>query len=308
LKLISERSHVATLQGDFQFVDGAAAYRESLKIVELSINKASTFYGFCDFHDASLFPQLDHLDFSNPSKFFGQLIYRAAAFEKYRKLVAVDFSDQVRLLDKGADRLEQEWVQFQANLQKWSHSEGLKNLNHLLKGIEAIYRARSFDQIDYSYFVTERRLPFAGIGFFQPSMSMDGKVLQRVNIMLQHELFHSSPHAESVCIAAIPMKSSTLLCLCALPGQAKSRKFMDSVCTANGREVSAFLGAMMLSIENVYFTPSYLRALSEHSLALLKHLSSLGIAEDLRESDIRLARSVALFSDVAVVERATDSR
>src|SRR5438128_1642184 len=44
LKLISEHSHVAALQGDFHFVEDAESYYDTLRIVELSINKASTFY------------------------------------------------------------------------------------------------------------------------------------------------------------------------------------------------------------------------------------------------------------------------
>jgi hypothetical protein len=238
LRLISERSHVAAIQGNFQFVDSKDAYYQSLRIVEQSINKASTFYGFCSFHDAKFFLQLDRLNFRDPPLFFWQLMYRAAAFEKYRKVIAIDFTDQVRLLDKGASLLAQQQIQFDANFQKWSHGEGLKNLNVLLRSIEVICENQSLDQITYSYYITDRRLPFAGVGFFQPSMTMDGKALQRVNLVYRHELFRSSPLSESVCIAAIPMKSSTLLCLCSLRHQARSREFIESVRGEPGRVVS----------------------------------------------------------------------
>lgn len=305
LKLISERSHVAALQGDFHFVEDADVFRESLRIVELSINKASTFYGFCDFHDAKHFAHLDRLDLRDPRLFFWELAYRAVAFEKYRKVVAIEFADQVRLLDKGASFPEQKWIQFQANFQKWSHGEGLKNLDHLLKSIEDIYANQNFDQIAYSCLVTDRRLPFAGVGFFQPSMTMNGKVLQRVNLVFRHEIFRSVPASEAVCIAAIPMKTSTLLCLCALRHQKKSLEFIESMRNEDGKAVSLFLGAMLLSIENVYFMPSYLRTLGDHHLSLLKRLSSLGIAEDLDAGDVRVARSVSLFDDVSVTERLT---
>jgi len=302
LKLIAERSHVAAIKGDFGFVDGVQSYFDSLRIAEISINKASTFGGFCEFHDAKLFAELDRLYFRDRSIFFWQLVYRAAAYEKYQKIVAVDFTDQVRLLDKGASLAELQRVQFHANFQKWSHGEGLKNINILLNGIEDAYQAQAFDRISYCYFLTDRRLPFAGLGFFQPSMTMDGWSLQRVNLVFSHELFRSSPLSESVCIAAIPMKGSTLLCLCCLRHQSRSKEFIESI-RGSGKVVSLFLGAMMLSIENVYFTPSYLRRLSDESLSLLKRLSSLGIAEDVRQSDVVLARSVSLFDDVAVIER-----
>jgi hypothetical protein len=234
-----------------------------------------------------------------------QLAYRAAAYEKYSKVVAIEFSDQVRHLDKGEELPEQQWIQFQANFQKWSHGEGLKNLNLLLKSIEDIYEKRSFDQIAYSYFMTDRKLPFAGVGVFQPTMTMDGKALQRVSLVLRHELFRSSPRPESVCIAAIPMKSSTLLCLCALRHQTIAREFISSVDEGTARVVSLFLGAMMVSIENVYFTPSFLKNLGYGPMSLLKRLASLGIAEDIKESDVRMARSVTLFDDVTITEQET---
>jgi len=307
LRLIAERSHVAAIQGDFQFVRGVDSFYESLRIVDLSINKASTFYGFCDFHDAKNFTQLDRLDFSDPPQFFWQMLYRAVAFEKYHKVVVVDFSDQVRLLDKGANLSEQLQMQFEARFQKWSHGEGLKNLNLLLKTIENVGERRSFDEISYSYFVTGRRLPFAGVGCFQPSMTMDGEELQRVNRVLPHELFGSSAISESVCVAAIPMKSATLLCLCSLRRHTKAGKFMKSIMSKTERTASIFLGAMMLSIENMYFTPSYLKALSYVPISELKRLSSLGIAEDIKENDIRLARAVTLFDDVSIVDRGTSN-
>ena len=304
LKLIAERSHVAAIQGDFAFVQGAESYYESVRVLEISTNKASTFYGFCSFHDAKLFAQLDRLDLSDLSQFLWQLFYRATAHEKYRKIIAIDFADQVRLLDKGAGLPQQQQIQFEASLQKWCHSEGLRHLDLLLKTIEGVRASQTFDQISYTYFLTERRLPFAGVGCFQPSMALDGSVLQRVNGVLRHELFGSMLPTETVCIAAIPTKSSTLLCLCSLRSQTKATRFIKSIATQPERVASIFLGAMMLSIENVYFTPSYLRTLSPESMSTLRRLSSLGIAEDVKESDIRLARSVSLFDDVSIIDTA----
>lgn len=235
--------------------------------------------------------------------FFLQLIYRTAAFEKYCKVVAVDFADQARLLDKGTDLSNQLQTQFDARFQKWSYGQGLRNINLLLKTIESVYESRSFDQVTYSYFVTDRKLPFAGVGYFQPSMAFDGKVLQRVNMVLRHEIFGSTPVPDSLCIAAIPMKSSTLLCFCSLRSHARARSFMESFEAQHNGIVNLFLGAMMLSIENVYFTPSYLRALSHASLSHLKRLSSLGIAEDIKAGDIRLAKTISLFDDVSIIDR-----
>jgi hypothetical protein len=303
LKLIAERSHVAAVEGDFHFVRGREALYESLRVAEISTNKASTFRGFCSFHDAKLFAQLDRLDFRDPATFFWQLFYRAAAYEKYSKIIAVDFSDQVRLLDKGADRVIQQHVQFEANLAKWSNGEGLKKLDSLMKSLESICEAESLDQISYSYFLSDRRLPFAGVDCFQPSMTMDGHPLQRVNLILPEELFRFSPPIHSVCIAAIPMKSSTLPSLCCLRREEKARQFMESVSAETDHIVDLFLGAMMLSIENVFFTPSYLKALNKNSTSVLKRLFSLGIAEDIGVDDIRIARSLDLFKDVSIVER-----
>lgn len=305
LRLISERSHVAAIEGDFHFVNGSEDYYQSLRIVERSINKASTFYGFCSLHDAKCFPQLDRLDFSDPPLFFWQVMYRAAALEKYRKAIAVDFMEQVRLLDKGTRLPAQRQVQFDANFQKWSHGEGLNNLNVLLKSIEAVRKQQDFDQISYSYFTTDRRLPFAGVGLFQPSMTMNGKALQRVNLVYRHEWFGSLPQSESVCIAAIPMKSSTLLCLCSLRNHARSKEFIDSIRGDSGSVANLFLGAMMLSIENVFFTPSYLKTLGDRPMSLLKRLSSLGIAQDIKEADVRIANSVALFDRVSIIDQTT---
>jgi hypothetical protein len=134
-------------------------------------------------------------------------------------------------------------------------------------------------------------------------MTMDGMALQRVHLVFRDEIFHSVPFSEAVCIAAIPTRTATLLCLCALRRHKKSLEVIESVHGGGCNAVSLFLGAMLLSIENLYFTPSYLKTLGDSQLTLLKRLSSFGIAEDLNPSDVRMARSVDLFNNVPVVER-----
>lgn len=302
LKLISERSHVSEIRGDFPSIGGHHSYCETIDVVEVSINKASTFHGFCDLHDARLFAQLDRLDMGNPSLFFWQLFYRAVAFEKFRKLVAYEFADQARLLDKGTDIFVQRQIQFEASLDKWCHGETSKALTSLLRRLERIRERQAFSEVQYHYLVTDRVLPFAGAGCFQPSMTMDGQTLQRVNRIMRHEVFHSLPVTESVCMAAIPTPKSTLLCLCFFKNDQRAERFVQSIVKEGVSIPSRFLGAMMMSIENVYFLPSYLRQIDNVSLSLLKRLSSFGIGEDIRKEEAKLAGSLSLFDSVSIID------
>jgi hypothetical protein len=288
------------LQGDFHFVRDAKSFYHSLRIERISANKASTFNGFCDYHDTKSFDRLDNLDLSDPKLFFSQLMYRAVAFEKYRKLVAVEFSEEIHLLDKGRPLPDQMQIQFDAMFAKWSHGQGLAHLNLLFASIEKVLSSRNFDDVKYSYFVTDKKLPFAGIGVFQPSRGVDGEYLQRVNLIYHREIFGELAAPESVCIAAVPMATSTLLCLCALSRQKKALGFISSLIAQEEAFASRFLGVLLLSIENVYFMPSYINSIDPPSLAKLKRLSSLGIAEDLRAEDMDLAMSVDLFDDVSI--------
>jgi hypothetical protein len=303
LRLISERSHVAQIRGDFDFVAGHSSYFETIRIEEISINKASTFGGFCDRHDAQLFAELDRLDLTHPSKFCWQLYYRAVAFEKFRKLVAFEFSDCARSLDKGADMAAQLAIQSWVSFNKWCHGEMVGVLTSLLQTLESIRARGAFDDVQFCCFTTDRLLPFAGLGCFQPSATMDGKPLQRVNRIYRHELVHGRIPNESVCIAAVPMRSATLLCLCFLRRQMKAELFVKSIVERKEGLASRFLGLMMMSIENVYFRPSYLRTLDESSVAVLKRLHSFGIGEDVRPEEVELANSVSFFDSVSVVDQ-----
>lgn len=306
LGLIAENSHVSAVQGDFHFHRGADSYYESLRIISTSLNKASTFHGFCSYHDGHIFQQLDRLDLKDPPRFFWQLFYRAAAYEKYSKIVAVDFADQIRHLDKGTNVLEQQNVQFEANVNKWSHEEGLKKISSLLQSLEAILLKSSFGDVLFYYAATDRQLPFAGVGCFQPTVGIDGQILQRVNLILPKELFVYSPEIDSVCVAAIPTKSSTLLCFSALRSQKKATEFIKAFANEQQRVASLFFGMMMLSIENVYFRPSFLRGVNSQEMSILKRLSIMGIGEDLTPQDIPMARAISIFDDISIVRQASN--
>ena len=167
----------------------------------MSVNKASTFNGFCSFHDGALFRELDVIDLTNPQLFFWELFYRSTAFELFQKAVALDFSKEIRRLDKGMDRNRQIAIQFEADVHEYSHGEGLAGTSELLRVLETMRASNNFDGIFYKCYMTDRVLPFAGIGCFQPCRDINGKFLQRVNLIFREELFKVSRRPHSVCMA-----------------------------------------------------------------------------------------------------------
>jgi hypothetical protein len=301
LKRIAEESHLSKFEGDFQFVD-PKAFADTFHIARVSVNRASTFYGFCSFHDGTLFRELDLLKLDDLQLFLWQVFYRSVAFEVYQKRVALAFTNQVRLLDKGAGVREQRAIQFEADVQEYSHQEGLAGISTLLTSLEELRSRSVFSDIIYACYVTDRLLPFAGVGCFQPCRDVNGKFLQRVNLILREELFRSTRRPESVCIAAIPMQSATLLCLVTLRQYAKAVEYVDAFRLSVERTVSTFFGMMMLQTESVFFAPSFLTKMEEKRRRVLRTLSSLGVNDDLTAAHIGLGRSVDEFDDVQVVK------
>lgn len=145
LKLIQKNGHV---KGFGRNPDRLG--NEALVLRSFSINEASTFYGFCKFHDETLFREIDNEQFLPTSKQTYLITYRSIARELYAKIVAIDaVSDRLALINKIPDRVMREDRIFKFNSYAIGFKKGknilLNYTNEMITGI----KKSDFSDIDY---------------------------------------------------------------------------------------------------------------------------------------------------------------
>lgn len=98
LKLIARDGHVYAYKYSFYNVIKNQGFLEPELV---GINEASTFNGFCSFHDNEFFKNVENENFKERQDQCFSLGYRAAAMELYKKKASYSLSSLRRDLDRG---------------------------------------------------------------------------------------------------------------------------------------------------------------------------------------------------------------
>ena len=107
LKEIALNGHVlTTFKGAVSFKNGI-----EIKPKKIGIQKASTFTGFCSYHDKAIFQPIEDVDFSISEKNCFLVAYRAVSRELFVKQRSTGTFDLVKELDKGKSIEQQKEIQ-----------------------------------------------------------------------------------------------------------------------------------------------------------------------------------------------------
>jgi hypothetical protein len=144
----------------------------------IHINAASTFTGFCGFHDNSTFLEVETKPFSGNAEQSFLLGYRAIAKELFLKRAQLEQISFLRTCDKGRDASTQQLMQRDLDYWEEGVSAGAKEIEHHNK----IYE-RGLIGSDYSderfYIIELDHTPdFMCSGTTQPEYDFEGNLLQ----------------------------------------------------------------------------------------------------------------------------------
>lgn len=172
---IAEENHV--LSGR----DSRPGKRTTDILERIGINNASTFLGFCSYHDHFAFKSADTaLDISKEVAFL--LGYRALAYEIYMKIVSLPTLEMyANHLDAGQHFAKQVEIQQFLNGQKYTTRIAIEEHSRLKKEWDAILLSRDYSNVSWSSFCLDGLLPVVASGAFYPEYDFSGKRFQRLN-------------------------------------------------------------------------------------------------------------------------------
>lgn len=144
----------------------------------IPIKSASTFTGFCSFHDNSTFQAIENNPLQATEEHTFLLGYRAIAKEVFNKRAQLELITFQRTLDRGKDAGSQQYIQRYLDAWESGVSAGLKELEHHRQIYDKALVASDFSDEHY-YIIWLDQIPdFMCSGTVQPDYDFHGNLLQ----------------------------------------------------------------------------------------------------------------------------------
>jgi hypothetical protein len=177
LAAIAESNHVLSVKQGFYKVPHHAG---AIIPTRLSINKASTFPGFCSKHDSSLFRPAEYgaVAINNITAFL--LSYRAIAYELFAKEAAIRATPILQQSDKGRPFHDQCYCQDYIQTRLCGLKMGMHDIMRLKSRYGALYSTSAYNDFHFYAVIFSGVLPVVSCGAISPEYDFSGKSLQDV--------------------------------------------------------------------------------------------------------------------------------
>lgn len=240
---------------------------ENLPVAKLiGINTASTFTGFCSYHDNIIFEPIEKHPYQNTLQQVFLLGYRAISREFFNKKAQFDLIPFRLELDKGKSFQDQISVQDLAQTYNAGVILGLKDLLHHKSMYDQALLQSKFDDVYYYTVFLEQTPDIMCSGAIQVEYDFAGKVLQDLTTVdIAEYLTFSLLSTSSGGAAVFTWLGENLTCI----------ELIKSLHTFSDSEIPhAILRFCLDSFENIYISPSWWDSLNhEQKEILLKRVN-----------------------------------
>lgn len=177
LKKIARDGHVYGFAPSYE---NLAKYEGVLHPELLGINKASTFTGFCEFHDMKIFSPIENENFTGKKEQIFLLDYRAQARESFMKICQADTLNFLKDIDKGKSLDEQIEIQIMNHFYGKAVKAGVRDANIYKEKHEKILISKDYSELK-AYIVYFKKMPsvLCSAGIF-PECDFHGNSLQNI--------------------------------------------------------------------------------------------------------------------------------
>jgi len=204
---------------------------------------ASTFHGFCGYHDTNLFKEIENngFDIENDEHCF-LLSYRSFAKEYHAKIET----------NKGFGT--NEFFNTKENKEKqkqYIDGSGLaiRDMTIVKNKLNEALRNRTFDKLEYFTYSIEMTIPVAASSAISPSFSLDGTVLNKSNSL--EDVY------QNIIVTVLPTKTKTHVLLSYFPEDSRSVKYIDDIEKLNDYDLEKVISSILIGeIENTFISPT----------------------------------------------------
>lgn len=209
----------------------------------LGKKEASTFFGFCSYHDKVLFNEIENFptDIDDDKHLFLHS-YRSHAHEYHaKKEVLQAYQSDCKLTSIMSYPVLQSKID--------GSIIGLRDLGSVKDRFNDVLRNHRYSDLHYFAIVLDGFYPIACSTSFSPEYSIYDKA---INISNQESFIY-----ESVIMTVLPDKEGTIVILACLPEHTTSVKFIKEVESLTNKELKSIISSLIIGYaENTFFSPS----------------------------------------------------
>jgi hypothetical protein len=211
--------------------------------------EASTFRGFCQVHDASLFAPIETKPFIATEEQCFLLAYRAACHELHQKQSMWDHSPAMQgLWDRGMTPAEQTSVQAERRSFLGSVGWSLAQQIRLKQRMDRALGEKRFDDWQFAMFNLSGVAEIASTGMFSPNVDLAGNTIQK-------ELLFN---AQSLAFGTVVEDSATRIVFAWQKIEAAPRLFLDSLLSFDRKVIPHLLTQIIFAyVENTFFSRAW---------------------------------------------------
>ena len=257
---IQKNGKLSILEGDvnknkslYTFTNFISSEKSLIEeLVPLGKGEASTFFGFCDYHDTTLFSEIENnkFDFDNPKHLFLHS-YRAFAHSYHKKKEEFKLYDNIE-----NSKLKNIVSTFQKEIMQFGNKVSINELDRSKKYLDFAIENGHWENLEYIAYEKEGLFPIAVSSQLCPLVSYR-------NIPINNHLEYHIPF-ENLMLTFLPDLESTLAIIAAFPNQKKAIKLIEELNELNDLKLEyAITSLIIANCENSFFSPLFWNCLSK---------------------------------------------
>lgn len=287
LSVVTESGHVFSLVPDW----GQLFHKDKFVFKRKSAREASTFTGFCGYHDNNIFLELDNNEFDGSIRLTFLSAYRSLCREIFMKKGHLNTTHLGRAMDKGRSPDRQMFIQEIVSASSEGVNSALKELEELKDYFEVALKTSRYDEFAFANFHFGKQPDLVSAGGFNPSHDLSGQFLQNLDVDTQ---------TENVFFSILPDKSGFWASFLWLRKHSLMQRYVQDVET-NFCSPGGIYAVALSHVENTFLRPSFWDALPEVRKAGFHYLMMMDVLhrdyDRAKEIATELASHYPAFAD-----------
>ncbi len=239
------------------------------KLIPIGKAKASTFFGFCDYHDTILFSEIENKEFDNSDKHCFLHSYRSFAHSYHRKNEEKKGNSTINPINKNYSE------QFNKSLLT-GNTFAINDLKYYKHYLDKWIENNEFGQLEYFSVVFPGLYPIACSSLISPFVSLKGYPINN----------HSNPNIpwSPIMLTVLPDFTQTIIIFACFPNDKNGITFLNELEELSDYHLKKVVSTLLIYYaENTFFSPLLWNKLGKKGQKLLCREIEYGITLGMRK-------------------------
>ena len=225
-------------------------------LVPIGKKDASTFFGFCDFHDSTLFSPVENFKFNKSTKHLFLHSYRSYAHSYHRK------QEEHKIYNNPESEFLKNLPNEFVETMKMGLEMGVNDMRKTKKEIDKALKEENYDFFNYLVYEKDGLYPFAVSSQISPRVTYRNKPMNN----------HTNPDEpwSHPLLTFLPDETTTFVILAVLPSDKNGNILLNELKELESIELEKALTSLIIAnCENTFFSPKIWEKLNKNQKRIM---------------------------------------